>query len=204
MPAQHPCGELGNGINILTKIKSLKGVEMKDILFCLHFYTYTENRKTTIRKDQLKYSGGEYYALLNEKCFAEGWLMCEVEILEPANGWPHGLRPATVKCSTGHFIGSCSEGYPIPEDCEYHVGNGYENGYNIVFNLVDEVPEVPNIDEGFITGVNKHLENKSIHVSMEDRDRWNNKSGAGSDRVFDGGRADTNYGGARTIDCGNA
>lgn len=66
------------------------------------------------------------------------------------------------------------------------------------------IEDIPDIDEVFINDVNEHIKNTSIHVSMEDRDRWDNKSGTESDRVFDGGRADTNYGGARTIDCGKA
>lgn len=167
------CDGLGNGVNLLTRIVSVKGIEMKDILFSLHFYTYMSSRKVVVRKDQLIFGGGEYYALINEKDYPEGWLMCDVEILEPANGWPHELKPVTVECSTGYFVGDCSEGFPVPEECRFHKGEGYKNGYNVTFKPSEEIPEIYDptelfmVDEEDLTLVN--IEKNRV-AKFKDRD----------------------------------
>lgn len=135
------CNELGNGIHVNVNILSSNGTSMNDLLFVLSFYTYGARYKVRLRKDQLLVRNGSYYALLNEKYFSEGWLACDVEILEYCEGWPHNLRPVTLRCITDIPIGGCPENFQVPCDCEYHNGEGFENGFKITFDKVERLPD---------------------------------------------------------------
>lgn len=207
------CKELGNGIHVKVTILALNGVLMNNLLFTLCFYSYSTRKSVRVRKDQLLVRNGEYYALLNEKYFSEGWLACDVEILEPCVGWPHNLRPVTVKCITHIPIGGCTECFPYPCDCEYHDGKDYTNGYNVNFEKVDELPDEEsggsgNYDdtelkkkiENVGNSLETHIKDYHKHISDEEREKWNK----GIDNVYDAGNASSLYGGARTIDCGKA
>lgn len=182
----HHCKELGNGIHIKVNILALNVVTMDDLLFTLCFYSYGTRKSVRVRKDQLVVRNGEYYALLNEKHLSEGWLACDVEILEPCVGWPHNLRPVTIKCITNIPIGGCTEGFPYPCDCEYHDGNGYTNGYNVTFEKVDELPkeesggsgsyddtELKNKIENVETNLGNHIKDTKKHITDEERNKWN-------------------------------
>lgn len=172
------CKEIGNGIHVKVNILSANEVQMASLFFVLCFYTYGYRNGVRLRKDQLVVRNGEYYALLNEKNFADGWLACDVEILEHCDGWPHNLRPVTVKCNTNLVIGGHPDDYQIPCDYEYHNGEGFVNGYNITFEKVDRLPD--DGDAELKEQLDLHIGDKTVHITPEERDKWNQCTGGTS------------------------
>ena len=191
------CKELGNGIHVKVTITSTNDVLMDDLLFVLCFYAYGTRGSIRVRKDQLVVRNGEYYALLNEKYLSEGWLSCDVEILEHCVGWPHNLRPVTIPCITDIPLGGCPENFQVPCDCEYHNGEGFMNGYNVTFVKVDELPndnsgtgsggsgsyddtELKEHLKQVETDLGSHVEDKVVHITEYERKIWNAAAGGAS------------------------
>lgn len=142
-PPPHQCNRLGpdNGINIEVDIKSVNNVRMEDLFFLLRFRIYGSPDELVFHKEQLYSANGKFYALVNEKYFHEGWLMCDIEIFEPMPGWPGGMKPALVKCNTNIVIGNCFD-IPYPMECGIMPNSkGYVNGYKVKFKKVDNLPE---------------------------------------------------------------
>lgn len=140
-PEQKPMHDcIGNGKNIKVTLKSVNGTPMDELYFVLRFRVYGSHDEIVLTKQQLYTAYGKYYALLNEKYFNEGWLMCEIEAFEPMPGWPNGMKPSVLKCCTGLMIGNCY-GMPYPmEDCMMPNAKGYVNGFKVSFEEVNDLP----------------------------------------------------------------
>lgn len=154
-PADKPCHEphnIGNGKNILVNIKSVNGTPMDELYFVLHFRVYGSHEEMVLSKQQLYTAKGKYYALLNDRYFNEGWLMCDIEVFEPMPGWPNGMKPSTLRCCTELMIGNCY-GMPYPMDgCMMPNSKGYVNGFKVSFKEVDDLPEVDEDEDEGSTG----------------------------------------------------
>lgn len=139
-PCHHP-HKIGNGKNIHVAIKSVNGTPMDELYFVLHFRVYGSHEEIVLSKQQLYTAKGKYYALLNDRYFNDGWLMCDIEVFEPMPGWPNGMKPSTLKCCTELMIGNCY-GMPYPMDgCMMPNSKGYVNGFKVSFKEVDDLPE---------------------------------------------------------------
>lgn len=142
-----PPRTIGNGMNIRVNIKSVNGTPMDELLFVLRFRVFGCPEEITLHKHQLYTANGKYYALLNDKYFPDGWLMCDIEVFEPMAGWPNGMKPATLRCNTNLTIGNCFD-MPYPMDCGMMPNaKGYVNGFKVTFEKVDDLPEVVEEDE---------------------------------------------------------
>lgn len=146
---------IGNGMNIRVNIKSVNDTPMDDLNFVLKFRVFGCPDEITLYKQQLYTANGKYYALLNDKYLAQGWLMCDIEVYEPMPGWPNGMKPATLRCNTGLAIGNCFD-VPFPMDCGMIPNaKGYVNGFKVTFSKVDDLPtevEEDDEDEGSSSG----------------------------------------------------
>lgn len=139
-PCPPPRPTIGNGMNIRVNIKSVNGTPMDELLFVLKFRVFGCPEEITLHKHQLYTANGKYYALLNDKYFPQGWLMCDIEIFEPMPGWPNGMKPASLRCNTNLTIGNCFDmPYPM-EGGMMPNAKGYINGFKVTFTKVDDLP----------------------------------------------------------------
>lgn len=139
-PCPPPKPTIGNGMNIRVNIKSVNGTPMDELMFVLRFRVFGCPEEITLHKHQLYTAKGKYYALLNDKYFPEGWLMCDIEVFEPMPGWANGMKPASLRCNTNLAIGNC---FDIPYPMEAGMmpnAKGYVNGFKVTFEKVDDLP----------------------------------------------------------------
>lgn len=147
-PCPPPRPTVGNGQNIRVNIKSVNGTSMDDLVFVLKFYVYGCHEEITLHKHQLYTAKGKYYALLNDKYFPQGWLMCDIEVFEPMPGWPNGMKPSSLKCNTNIPLGDCFN-LPYTMDCGMMPNSkGYVNGFKVTFEKVDDLPTEDEEDNG--------------------------------------------------------
>lgn len=150
------CDDFGTGYNIKVDVCSKSGKEVNDIDFLCKFYTDNGCRKeVSVAKFQMahvdwKAKKDEYFALLYDKYIGSGWLMCEIQILDPDPAWPGGVRPVTLNYSTGIYLGnqySCHSIPPPPFGCGCNLaGSNWTNGYKVKFEKVDYIPEGDNVE----------------------------------------------------------
>lgn len=159
-PCPPPRPTIGNGMNIRVNIKSVNGTPMDELLFVLKFRVFGCPEEITLHKHQLYTADGKYYALLNDKYFPQGWLMCDIEIFEPMPGWPNGMKPASLRCNTNLAIGNCFDmPYPM-EGGMMPNAKGYINGFKVTFTKVDDLPvEEDSEDSGDNNGSNDGNDN---------------------------------------------
>lgn len=193
-PPQRP-ETIGNGMNIRVNIKSVNDTPMDDLNFVLKFRVFGCPDEIVLHKQQLYTAYGKYYALLNDKYLAHGWLMCDIEVYEPMPGWPNGMKPASLRCNTGLSIGNC---FDVPFPMEHGMmpnAKGYVNGYKVTFTKVDDLPteEEEDEDEG----------NEGGNEGNNDNEGGNNNNGGGNNED-NTPKVDVRYGIIRGLSAFNA